>query len=139
MSVHVPHLAITMGDPAGIGPEIVVKACRRLTPRVAAGELRLLVVGHRSALDAAARQLAEPDGLDAFTEADYQKHLVGRALQVMQAEFQLATWKACWEHVALGRPAQAVAAELGISVNAVYLATSRVLRRLRQELRGLLD
>jgi hypothetical protein len=32
-----------------------------------------------------------------------------------------------------------VAAELGLSVNAVYLAASRVLARLRQELGGLLD
>jgi 4-hydroxy-L-threonine phosphate dehydrogenase PdxA len=49
----VPRLAITMGDPAGVGPEIIVKACRRLLPRIAAGELRLLVIGHRSALRAA--------------------------------------------------------------------------------------
>ena len=25
------HLAITMGDPAGIGPEIIVKACSALS------------------------------------------------------------------------------------------------------------
>jgi RNA polymerase sigma-70 factor (ECF subfamily) len=36
------------------------------------------------------------------------------------------------------RPAQA-AAELGISVNAVFLAKSRVLNRLRQEAEGLID
>src|SRR5262245_16121699 len=54
-----PRLAITMGDPAGVGPEIIVKACRRLLPRVLAGDLRLLVIGHRSALHAAQRQLGE--------------------------------------------------------------------------------
>jgi 4-hydroxythreonine-4-phosphate dehydrogenase len=54
-----PRLAITMGDPAGIGPEIIVKACRRLMPRIEAGSLRLLVIGHRSALDAARRLLDE--------------------------------------------------------------------------------
>jgi 4-hydroxythreonine-4-phosphate dehydrogenase len=53
MSKPVPCLAVTMGDPAGIGPEIIVKACARLAPRIAAGELRLLVIGHRAALDAA--------------------------------------------------------------------------------------
>lgn len=40
-----PHLAITMGDPAGVGPEIIVKACDRLRDRIAAGDLRLLVIG----------------------------------------------------------------------------------------------
>ncbi|MEO9190213.1 MAG: 4-hydroxythreonine-4-phosphate dehydrogenase PdxA, partial [Acetobacteraceae bacterium] len=54
-------LAITMGDPAGIGPEIIVKACRRLAPRIAAGELHLLVVGHRSALGAARAVLGDTD------------------------------------------------------------------------------
>lgn len=52
-----PVLAITMGDPAGIGPEIIVKAARQLAPRLAAGEMRLLVIGHATALDAASDAL----------------------------------------------------------------------------------
>jgi 4-hydroxythreonine-4-phosphate dehydrogenase len=50
---HAPTLAITMGDPAGVGPEIIVKAARRLQHRLGGGHLRLLVIGHRTALDAA--------------------------------------------------------------------------------------
>jgi hypothetical protein len=38
-----------------------------------------------------------------------------------------------------GLPAAAVAAELGTTVNAVLLAKSRILRRLREEAAGLLD
>jgi RNA polymerase sigma-70 factor (ECF subfamily) len=85
---------------------------------------------------------ADPSGPDpaaAFAEAEFQQHLVMRALQLMQSEFQPVTWKACWEHVVCDRPAAEVANELGITVNAVYLAKSRVLRKLRQELQGLLD
>ncbi|MBS7541664.1 4-hydroxythreonine-4-phosphate dehydrogenase PdxA [Ancylobacter oerskovii] len=48
-----PHLAITMGDPAGIGPEIIVKACARLKHRLAGGSLRLLIIGSNPALMAA--------------------------------------------------------------------------------------
>jgi hypothetical protein len=33
----------------------------------------------------------------AFWEADYQQDLARRALQLMQAEFTVSTWKACWE------------------------------------------
>ena len=40
-----PHLAITMGDPAGIGPEIIVKACNQLAARIQSGTLGLLVLG----------------------------------------------------------------------------------------------
>jgi RNA polymerase sigma-70 factor (ECF subfamily) len=75
----------------------------------------------------------------AFEEAEYRRHLVRRILDLMQAEFQPVTWKACWEYVVEDRPAAEVAARLGITVNAVYLAKSRVLRRLREELEGLLD
>ncbi len=52
-----PHLAITMGDPAGVGPEIIVKACEKLRPRLEAGELGLIVIGSSSALQAAREQL----------------------------------------------------------------------------------
>ena len=44
------HLAITMGDPAGIGPEIIIKACARLRDRLEASDLQLLIIGsHRRA------------------------------------------------------------------------------------------
>jgi RNA polymerase sigma-70 factor (ECF subfamily) len=80
-----------------------------------------------------------PDDAEAFGEAEYRQHLARRALELMQAEFQHTTWKACWEHVVNDRPAAEVAAELGITVNAVYIAKSRVMRHLREHLRGLLE
>ena len=72
-------------------------------------------------------------------EAEHRDFLVRRALAVAQADFEPTTWKACWEFVVNDRPAADVAAELGISLNAVFLAKSRVLRHLRTELAGLLD
>ena len=83
--------------------------------------------------------IAGPDLAEDSWDAEYRDQLVGRALELMQTDFEPATWKAFWEHRVAGRPAAEVAAELDISVNAVYLATSRVLRRLRQELDGLLN
>jgi RNA polymerase sigma-70 factor (ECF subfamily) len=74
-----------------------------------------------------------------FEEEEYRRHVVFRALQLMQAEFQPATWNACWEYVVNGRPPEEIARELGVSVNTVYLAKSRVLRRLREELSDLLS
>jgi RNA polymerase sigma-70 factor (ECF subfamily) len=84
-------------------------------------------------------QLPDPHRIDEIPEADYRRHLVSQALRLMQRDFQRATWQACWQTVVEGRPAAAVAAELGMSRDAVYAARSRVLRRLRQELAGLLD
>jgi RNA polymerase sigma-70 factor (ECF subfamily) len=78
-----------------------------------------------------------PDGM--WDEAEYRQQVLGRALDLLQPEFQPSTWQAFREHGLAGRPAAAVAGELGLSVGAVYAAKFRVLSRLRQELAGLLD
>lgn len=83
--------------------------------------------------------LADVDSLAVFEEEEYRRYLVKRALEVMQADFQPTTWQACWQIVVQGRPAAEVAAELGLSLNAVYAANYRVLHRLRQDLDGLLE
>ena len=83
--------------------------------------------------------LGKEDDPPAFEEDEYRRYLVVKALEIMQNEFQPVTWKACWEYVVGGRDPESIASELGITVNAVYLAKSRVLRKLRQELAGLLD
>ena len=57
----------------------------------------------------------------------------------MKAEFEPDTWKTCWECLVNGRPAAEVAAELGISENAVFIRKHRVIQRLKQECDGLLD
>lgn len=87
--------------------------------------------------DAELDALAADSGTDVFAEQEYRQCLVRQALQIMQDEFEPATWKACWEVVVSGRPAAEVAAELKTSVDVVYGAKSRVLRRLREELDGL--
>ena len=79
------------------------------------------------------------DVMEAVEEREYRDSLTRRAMDLMQSDFEPLTWRAFWETVAVGRPASEVAADLGISPNAVYLAKGRVLRRLRIELAGLLD
>jgi RNA polymerase sigma-70 factor (ECF subfamily) len=79
-----------------------------------------------------------PDAATALFEGEYQQYLVGRAVEIMQADFQPSTWKACWAVVVEGKGAAQVAAELGLTLTAVYSARARVLRRLREELAGLL-
>jgi RNA polymerase sigma-70 factor (ECF subfamily) len=83
--------------------------------------------------------VAVPDDLEHLCQDEYRQQLVGRALAIMQSEFQPSTWKACWEHAVAGRSAADVARELGMTVGAVYAAKFRVLARLRQELQDLLD
>ena len=64
------HLAITMGDPAGIGPEIIVKAAARLRPRIEAEELRLVVIGSNPALEQARARFASEIAIPEVAEQD---------------------------------------------------------------------
>jgi 4-hydroxythreonine-4-phosphate dehydrogenase len=57
MTEHRPVLGLTMGDPAGIGPEIILKALELVRERVAAGELDLVVIGTASCIAASAQAL----------------------------------------------------------------------------------
>jgi 4-hydroxythreonine-4-phosphate dehydrogenase len=54
---HPVRLALTMGDPAGIGPEIIVKAALALAKRPRAEQAHLLALGSRAALEQAAAGL----------------------------------------------------------------------------------
>lgn len=53
----IPRIAVTMGDPAGVGPEIVAKAAMHLQDRVAAGDLALVVTGSGRCLAEACERL----------------------------------------------------------------------------------
>ena len=79
------------------------------------------------------------ESADPFEETEYQVYIVRRALQLMQAEFEPATWQACWKQVGEGASAAETALALGISANSARIAKCRVLRRLREELEGLLE
>jgi RNA polymerase sigma-70 factor (ECF subfamily) len=62
-----------------------------------------------------------------------------RALDLVRAEFENRTWEAFWRTAVDGQCPADVAQDLGVTVNAVYKAKSRVLRRLRRELGDLLQ
>jgi RNA polymerase sigma-70 factor, ECF subfamily len=74
-----------------------------------------------------------------FVEREQADALARRALQIMQTDFEQTSWQACWKTVVDGQAAEDVARELGMTRAAVYIARSRVLRRVREELNGLLD
>ena len=51
------RLAVTMGDPAGIGPEIIAKTADKMRDEIAAGRLEFMVIGSAEALDKACVQV----------------------------------------------------------------------------------
>jgi RNA polymerase sigma-70 factor (ECF subfamily) len=77
------------------------------------------------------------DDLERLIETEHNARLVRRALDILEADFQPATWRAFWQVTIDERPAADVGRDLGLSVAAVYAAKCRVLARLRRELAGL--
>jgi RNA polymerase sigma-70 factor (ECF subfamily) len=64
---------------------------------------------------------------------------IHRALELIRGEFEERTWTAFWRATVEGHAPKDIAAELGVTPDAVRMAKSRVLRRLRQELADLAD
>lgn len=62
---------------------------------------------------------------------EYQRQLFETACQRIRGEVEDSSWQAFWQTAALGKSAQEVGRELGMSVGAVYTAKSRVLARLK--------
>ena len=58
-------------------------------------------------------------------------------MEMVQAEFEDRTWQAFWRTTVDDVPTSVAATELEMSINAVRLAKSRVLRRLREQLDAL--
>lgn len=72
-------------------------------------------------------------------DLEHDRHLVNKLLAMLEPEFTSETWQAFQQVVIEGKPAAEVAGELHMTVNAVYIAKSRVLTRLRHEAAGLVD
>jgi RNA polymerase sigma-70 factor, ECF subfamily len=85
-------------------------------------------------------RLANPnDDLAREWDQDHDKHVVQKLLAIVQPDFNPTTWEAFQRFGIEGHPAAKVAEELGLSINAVVLAKSRVLKRLREEAGDLLE
>jgi RNA polymerase sigma-70 factor, ECF subfamily len=83
--------------------------------------------------------LAKPNSeLAREWDLDHDRHIFEKLQKAVQPEFAPATWAAFGRFALEGVPAAQVAAELGLTVNAVTLAKSRILKRLREEAGDLL-
>jgi RNA polymerase sigma-70 factor, ECF subfamily len=87
-------------------------------------------------LQIAANDDDESEPMSDPTEASL---LARRALELLRGEFKDEKWQAFYRVVVEGQTPAEVAAALKMSVNSVYLAKSRGLRRLREEFGELLE
>lgn len=84
-------------------------------------------------------RLEDPaDDLSREWDRQHDVYVTRRLLERIKADFEPKTWELFQGFVLEGRPAEQVAAAAGTTLNAVYIAKSRVLARLRDEAGGLL-
>jgi RNA polymerase sigma-70 factor (ECF subfamily) len=77
--------------------------------------------------------------LSRLWDEEHDRHVARRLLELLEPEFEPATWQAFRLLVLEGRPTRDVADSLGLTPNAVRIAKSRVLARFRREAEGLLE
>jgi len=81
-----------------------------------------------------AAQPARDEELDRQWNLEYEKRLFVCAARQVRAEVKETTWQAFWQTAVEARSFQQTAEALNMSVGAVYMAKSRVLQRLREQI-----
>jgi RNA polymerase sigma-70 factor (ECF subfamily) len=85
-------------------------------------------------------EVSDPDdALSRLWDEQHDRHVLHALMELVRPEFSDTAWRAFRRLALDGVAARTVAEELGQTVNAVLIAKSRILARLRQEARGLVD
>jgi RNA polymerase sigma-70 factor (ECF subfamily) len=84
-------------------------------------------------------QCPAPQAREAEWEDEWQRRLAAWACEEVRRDVTEATWQAFWRTAIANQPGKQVAAELGLSLVAVYSARSRVLARLRELVQSVQD
>jgi RNA polymerase sigma factor (sigma-70 family) len=97
---------------------------------------RATATGDSNFLERLAELESSDSALSQLWDREHDQYVARQLLKTVEGDFTPPTWRAFSRQVIDGLPAAQVAHELALSLNAVLLAKSRVLRRMRQELRG---
>lgn len=85
-------------------------------------------------------QIEDPDAdLSQQWDREHDECVMKQLLDDVKKHFTESTWLAFQRTALENAPAEIVAAELGMTANAIFIARSRVMTRLRQEAAGLVD
>jgi RNA polymerase sigma-70 factor (ECF subfamily) len=82
-------------------------------------------------------QAAPADSAADFWDQEYERRLFLWAAERVRSSFQDSTWQAFWQSAVEGQSPKAVAQALGMTVGAVYIAKSRILAKLKEQIQEL--
>lgn len=85
-------------------------------------------------------QLEDPQSeASRIWDQEHDRQVMKALLERLRHEFEAKTWQAFEMFALQGIPAATVAQQLGLTSNAVFIAKSRIMAKLRQESAGILD
>lgn len=82
-------------------------------------------------------QSAREEDQAALWDQEHERRLFAWAAEQVRRSFQDSTWQAFWQTAVEGKSGKEVARGLGLTVAAVYLAKSRVMARLKEQIQQL--
>lgn len=95
--------------------------------------------GTSSLLDRIAQLEDDSSSLSRVWNAEHDRHVMAQLVEAVRSRVQPQTWDAFRRQVFEGQRPDVIAADLGMSLSAVYVARSRVLATLRREAAGLVE
>ena len=90
--------------------------------------------GGTSVFEILDKQLGKDQCPHAIMELEFRRSLFRWAAERVRGDFHETTWSAFWLTMVEGQDIQAVASTLGISTGSVYVARSRIIRKLKNEI-----
>ncbi len=99
-----------------------------------------IAVGDSTKVDEALDELSDPASIAARRwDEEHDQEVLRRVIEIVQQEVNPIHWNIFRSHVLEGRAADAVADELGISLGMVHQVKSRIAKRMKVEVAGLID
>lgn len=95
----------------------------------------------KTIINASASEVAQIEIMDraeSTWDIDYARMLVAQTMEAMESDFAPSTWQALQQVMSGDVSVEQAAAEVGVSPWTVYSAKSRLMKRLRNRLEGLL-
>jgi RNA polymerase sigma-70 factor (ECF subfamily) len=83
-------------------------------------------------------QISSLQHAESTWDLDYGRMLLQQTMAQMEQDFQPETWKALRAIMAEGSTVDQAAEATGVSIWSIYSAKARLMKRLREELKGLL-
>jgi len=83
-------------------------------------------------------QIASLQRAESTWDLDYGQMLLQQTMELMESDFQPGTWQALRAVMAEGMTVDQAAEATGVSIWTIYSAKARLMKRLREELKGLL-